>query len=67
MHKLNLPEYDFQQQVRNGKRHILDLFRKKYVLLTPEEEVRQRFARYLVEEKGYPASLIQTEYGLKLN
>ena len=36
-------------------------------MLTPEEEVRQRFARYLMEEKGYPASLIMTEYALKLN
>jgi hypothetical protein len=67
MRKLNLPEYDFQQRVRDGKPYILDVFRKKYVVLTPEEEVRQRFARYLMEEKGYPGSLIQTEYALKLN
>ncbi len=67
MANLNLPEYDFQQRSEEGKQLILDVFRKKYVALTPEEEVRQRFARYLVEEKGYPASLIQTEYTLKLN
>ncbi len=36
-------------------------------MLTPEEEVRQRFARYLGEEKGYPASLMQTEFSLKFN
>jgi len=30
-------------------------------------EGEQRFARYLVEEKGFPASLIMTEYSLKLN
>jgi len=47
--------------------HIWDAFRKKYVALTPEEEVRQRFAMYLVSEKAYPASLIQTEYSLILN
>jgi len=46
---------------------VLDVYRKRFVKLTPEEEVRQRFARYLVEEKGYPASLILTEYALKLN
>ena len=46
---------------------MLDVYRKRFVKLTPEEEVRQRFARYLVEEKGYPASLILTEYALKLN
>jgi len=67
MKKLNLPEYDFQQRSEEGKQFILDPFRKRYVLLTPEEEVRQRFARYLVEDRGYPASLIQTEYTLNLN
>ena len=67
MHKLNLPEYDFKQRIQDGKQYILDVFRKKYVVLTPEEEVRQRFARYLVEEKGYPQTLIQTEYSLSLN
>jgi len=48
-------------------RLVLDVYRKRFVKLTPEEEVRQRFARYLVEEKGFPASLIMTEYALKLN
>lgn len=46
---------------------VLDIYRKRFVKLTPEEEVRQRFARYLVEEKGFPASLVMTEYSLKLN
>ena len=46
---------------------VLDVYRKRFVKLTPEEEVRQRFAGYLVEEKGFPASLIMTEYSLKLN
>ena len=46
---------------------VLDIYRKRFVRLTPEEEVRQRFARYLVEEKGYPASLVMTEYSLKVN
>lgn len=36
-------------------------------MLTPEEEVRQRFARYLVEERGFPASLMRTEYTLQLS
>lgn len=67
MANLNLPEYDFQQRSEEGRQMILDVFRKKFVVLTPEEEVRQRFARYLVEEKGYPSSLIQTEYTLHLN
>ena len=34
---------------------------------THDERYRQKIARYLVEEKGYPASLIMTEYSLKVN
>ena len=67
MQKLNLPDYDFQHRFDEGNQYVLDIFRKKYVMFTPEEEVRQRFARYLVEVKGYPASLMMTEYTLKLN
>jgi hypothetical protein len=67
MQKLNLPAYDFRTRVEGDRQYVLDIFRKRYVLFTLEEEVRQRFARYLVEEKGYPASLILTEHTLKLN
>jgi len=67
MRKLNLPDYEFKTRDEAGKRFVLDVFRKKYVMLTPEEEVRQRFARYLVKEKNYPASLMMTEVALKLN
>ncbi|MBN1185881.1 MAG: type I restriction enzyme HsdR N-terminal domain-containing protein [Bacteroidales bacterium] len=67
MQKLNLPVYDFRTRVEGNKLYVLDIFRKCNVQFTQEEEVRQRFARYLVEEKGYPASLILTEHTLKLN
>jgi len=67
MRKLNLPAYDFRYRTEGGSLKVLDVYRKRFVMLTPEEEVRQRFARYLVEEKGFPASLVMTEYALKLN
>lgn len=67
MRKLNLPAYDFRYRTVGGNRLVLDVYRKRFVKLTPEEEVRQRFARYLVEEKGFPASLVMTEYALKVN
>ncbi len=67
MRKLNLPAYDFRYRTEGEMTLVLDVYRKRFVKLTPEEEVRQRFARYLVEEKGFPASLIMTEYSLKLN
>ena len=67
MRKLNLPAYEFKYQNEGKDLRVLDVYRKRFVKLTPEEEVRQRFARYLVEEKGFPASLLMTEYSLKLN
>jgi hypothetical protein len=67
MRKLNLPAYEFKYQNEGENLRVLDVYRKRFVKLTPEEEVRQRFARYLVEEKGFPASLLMTEYALKLN
>ena len=65
--KLNLPEYNFTFREANGKTEILDVFRNQYVVLTPEEWVRQHFLRFLVEEKGFPASLIAVEKGLVVN
>lgn len=66
MQKLNLPEYEFKLREQNGQNQIFDVFRKKYVALTPEEWVRQNFLIYLVKEKNYPQSLISVEAGLKL-
>jgi hypothetical protein len=45
----------------NGKERVFDPIRKKYVLLTPEEWVRQYFIWYILHEKKYPASLISVE------
>ncbi|MEA3461321.1 MAG: type I restriction enzyme HsdR N-terminal domain-containing protein [Bacteroidota bacterium] len=67
MRKLNLPAYEFRYRTDGEDLMVLDVYRKRFVKLTPEEEIRQRFARYLVEEKGFPASLMMTEYSLKLN
>jgi len=67
MRKLNLPQYEFRYKDEGDDRYVMDVFRKRFVMFTPEEEVRQRFAWYLVEEKGFPQSLILTEYALKLN
>jgi hypothetical protein len=36
------------------------------VSLTPEEWVRQHFIHYLVEQKGYPATLLANEVKLQL-
>lgn len=46
---------------------ILDLIRKKYVVLTPEEWVRQHFVHFLISQMKYPKSLFKIESGLKFN
>ncbi|MBK6266110.1 type I restriction enzyme HsdR N-terminal domain-containing protein [Marivirga sp. S37H4] len=65
MERLNLPPYEPDLQKLDGKIHIFDPIRKKYLVLSPEEWVRQHFLNFLVHHKGYSASLISMETGLK--
>ena len=66
--KLNLPDYELKmRRTAEGKTEVFDLFRKKFILITPEEWVRQNFLHYLIYEKDFPASLIAVEKGLKVN
>jgi hypothetical protein len=66
--KLNFPEYIFRfKKNEKGDIMIFDTIRKKFIVLTPEEWVRQHLIRYLVEEKKYPQSLVSVEKSLKLN
>ena len=46
---------------------IFDNLRKKYLVLTPEEWVRQHFVQFLIQEKKYPVSLIALEKQLTIN
>lgn len=67
MQILNLPKYDFRL-IRSGDQVLIwDEIRKKNIVLTPEEWVRQNFIKYLNVEFGYPTSLMQVEGGLKYN
>ncbi|NMM50700.1 type I restriction enzyme HsdR N-terminal domain-containing protein [Marinigracilibium pacificum] len=67
MNKLNLPEYNIKTKRESGKEFIWDIVRKKFLVLTPEEYVRQSFIRYLIHDMDYPASLINIEGGLMVN
>lgn len=67
MDKLNLPEYDFRIRTEDGKQMIFDPIRKKYVVLTPEEWVRQNFIRFLKDEKKYPQNLMSVEKQVMVN
>jgi hypothetical protein len=67
MEKLNLPTYAADLRKLGGKIHIFDPIRKKYLVLSPEEWVRQHFLQFLINHKGYSPALISMETGLKYN
>jgi Type I restriction enzyme R protein N terminus (HSDR_N) len=46
---------------------IYDPIRRKYLVLQPEEMVRQLVVYYLISEKSYPLSKIRVEMGLTVN
>ncbi|MEX2511443.1 MAG: type I restriction enzyme HsdR N-terminal domain-containing protein [Cyclobacteriaceae bacterium] len=65
---LNLPPFNFKIKTgETGKFLIFDELRKKWLMLTPEEWVRQHIIKYLVEHKGYPKSLFALEKGIWYN
>ncbi|TDD94852.1 type I restriction enzyme HsdR N-terminal domain-containing protein [Flavobacterium cellulosilyticum] len=67
MQQLNFPVYNFRFKNSENKVSIFDEIRKKFIILTPEEWVRQHVVRYLLEEKKYPKSLINVEKVLNVN
>ena len=68
MDSLNLPAFDTRIRDYNGQRaKIWDDFRKKYIVLTSEEWVRQHMLHFLAGHRGYPASLIRVEVALTYN
>ena len=66
MQKLNLPIYSIKLKKEGNKTLVFDSIRKKHIVLTPEEWVRQNFIQFLIQEKNYPASLIAVEMGIDL-
>jgi hypothetical protein len=67
MYQLNLPVFDYKLKKADGKVWIFDVIRKKYVVITPEEWVRQHFIHYLITHFNYPRSLVKVEGGLIYN
>lgn len=67
MTALCFPKYTFRIKTEGKHQMIFDDIRKKWLVLTPEEWVRQHMLRYLAEDKKYPASLMAIEMGIKLN
>lgn len=67
MHQLNLPSYVHKIKETDEKTYIFDAIRKKYLVLTPEEWVRQHFINLLLNHYGYSKSLLRLEGGLSYN
>lgn len=67
MTKLNFSSYSFRFKNSENKTYIFDIIRKKFLLLTPEEWVRQHVLNYLIEDLKYPKSLINVEKLVNVN
>ncbi len=67
MEALNLPAFAYKIKKTEDKPWIFDAIRKKYLVLTPEEWVRQHFINYLIQYLHYPKGLIVSERGTTYN
>jgi type I site-specific restriction-modification system R (restriction) subunit len=65
MNPLNLPTYLFRIKEEKGKKYIFDEIRRRFVVLTPEEWVRQHLVKFLIANKSYPQQLISVEKGFR--
>lgn len=64
---MNLPEAALSLKKEEGKVYIFDIIRKKYVVLTPEEWVRQHFIHFMINHLKYPRTLFRIEGALAYN
>ena len=67
MLSVQYPEFDFKIKNDKGKEFIFDTVRRKWLLLTPEEWVRQNFLQYIIMVLQYPSSLLAIEKSITIN
>ncbi len=67
MLKIDFPAPSFNIKTTNEKDYIFDIVRKKWILLTPEEWVRQNIVAYLIQTLKYPAALLAIEKEISVN
>jgi len=60
-------KFKFNIVTKKDKKYIYDIIRKKYILLTEEEKVRQIIINYLISELEIPISHISTEKGFLID
>ncbi|WP_417876684.1 type I restriction enzyme HsdR N-terminal domain-containing protein [Winogradskyella sediminis] len=67
LQELNFPKFEYRFKSTENKVSIFDVIRKKFIILQPEEWVRQHCVHYLISVKNYPKSLINVEKELIIN
>ncbi len=65
--ELNLPAFEPQLLKKEDQVFIFDFLRKKHLVLTPEEWVRQHWIRFLIDHQNFPKGLVTSEKGLVYN
>lgn len=65
--EVQFTKYDFKITEVDSRQYIFDIVRKKNVVLTPEEWVRQHIVHYLINQYAFPKSLVSLEKKLTLN
>ena len=65
--KLKLPEFEYRVKKSEGQNMIFDIIRKKYIVLTPEEWVRQHLIHFFINQCNYPPTLISVEREININ
>jgi len=67
MIEVSYPEPAFRYRDEGGRRLIFDGIRRCWLVLTPEEWVRQNFIAFLLHRCAYPSSFVAVEKELRLN
>jgi hypothetical protein len=67
MRQLEFSPFCFRFKNSENKVAIFDEIRKKFILLTPEEWVRQHVVHHFIYEKKFPKSLINVEKQIQVN
>jgi hypothetical protein len=67
MQTLQFPSFEYKIKTEKLQPYIFDEVRKKWLVLTPEEWVRQHLIHFLIQFKHFPSSLMQLEKQIKLN
>ncbi len=67
MMSIKISTYALKIKSFNGQKKVFDIIREKYIVLTPEEFVRQNIIQYLIQDKNYSKNLMAVEYPLKIS